>query len=72
MPKESVENGKLIRSSGVVSFLTMVSRVFGLLRDVVIANVFGSGAGADTCFLGVDFLAPFLALDPEFLDEGIL
>ena len=53
MPKESVENGKLIRSSGVVSFLTMVSRVFGLLRDVVIANVFGSGAGADAFFVAL-------------------
>ena len=53
MPEDSVENGKLIRSSGVVSLLTMVSRVFGLLRDVVIANVFGSGAGADAFFVAL-------------------
>ena len=53
MPEDSVKNGKLIRSSGVVSLLTMVSRVFGLLRDVVIANVFGSGAGADAFFVAL-------------------
>ena len=53
MPEDSAENGKLIRSSGVVSLLTMVSRVFGLLRDVVIANVFGSGAGADAFFVAL-------------------
>jgi len=53
MPEDSVKNGELIRSSGVVSLLTMVSRVFGLLRDVVIANVFGSGAGADAFFVAL-------------------
>ena len=30
---------------------TLVSRVFGLVRDVVIAAVFGAGAGADTFFV---------------------
>lgn len=41
----------LLRSSGVVSIMTMVSRVFGLVRDMVIAYTFGAGAGADAFFL---------------------
>jgi len=41
----------LLRSSGVVSAMTMVSRVFGLIRDMVIAFYFGAGAQADVFFL---------------------
>ncbi|MDH5736973.1 MAG: murein biosynthesis integral membrane protein MurJ [Gammaproteobacteria bacterium] len=41
----------LLRSSSVVSFMTMISRVFGLLRDMVIAYFFGASAGADAFFL---------------------
>ena len=42
---------KLFRSGLVVSAMTMISRVFGLLRDMVIAYFFGSAAGADAFFL---------------------
>ena len=38
---------KLIKSGMIVSFMTLVSRVLGLVRDVVIANVMGSGVMAD-------------------------
>lgn len=41
----------LLKSSGVVSGMTMLSRVLGLVRDMVIAYYFGSSAGADTFFL---------------------
>lgn len=41
----------LLKSSGVVSSMTMLSRIFGLVRDMVIAYYFGSSAGADTFFL---------------------
>ena len=41
----------LLRSSGLVSLLTMLSRILGLVRDMVIANFFGAGAGADVFFL---------------------
>ncbi len=41
----------LLKSSAVVSALTTVSRVFGLIRDMVIANYFGASAGADAFFL---------------------
>jgi putative peptidoglycan lipid II flippase len=37
----------LLRSAGVFSGLTLVSRVFGLVRDQIIAIVFGPSAGLD-------------------------
>lgn len=38
---------KLIRSGLIVSAMTLISRVLGLVRDVVIANVMGAGVMAD-------------------------
>ena len=37
----------LFRSTAVVSSMTMISRVFGLLRDMVFTNIFGAGASTD-------------------------
>lgn len=37
----------LLRSASVFSSLTLVSRVFGLIRDQILAIVFGPGAGLD-------------------------
>jgi len=42
---------RLLRSSAIISLMTLLSRVFGLLRDMVIARVFGSGAAADAFFV---------------------
>ncbi|GAA4873942.1 murein biosynthesis integral membrane protein MurJ [Ferrimonas pelagia] len=42
---------KLIRSGMIVSAMTLISRVLGLLRDVVVANLMGAGAAADVFFL---------------------
>lgn len=36
-----------IRSSFIFSFLTMISRVFGFIRDLLLANYFGTGMLAD-------------------------
>ncbi|CAI8364829.1 MAG: putative lipid II flippase MurJ [SAR92 bacterium MED-G29] len=41
----------LLRSSGVVSFFTMMSRFMGLARDVVFARVIGAEALADVFFV---------------------
>ena len=41
----------LMRSGLVVSSMTMVSRVLGLVRDVVIATLLGAGQGADAFFV---------------------
>ncbi|WP_240036503.1 murein biosynthesis integral membrane protein MurJ [Halomonas urmiana] len=40
-----------MRSGLVVSVMTMLSRVMGLVRDVVIATLFGAGDGADAFFV---------------------
>src|SRR5690606_20646049 len=57
--KESTDNsarpprkrGGLLRSSAVTGSMTMVSRVLGLARDVVLARMFGPGDGTDAFFL---------------------
>ena len=41
----------LLRSSGVVGVMTLLSRVLGLVRDVVIANLFGATGSADAFFV---------------------
>ncbi len=39
---KSSENSKVVKAAGIVSAATMVSRVFGLARDMVIAAFFGA------------------------------
>ncbi|MCV5737637.1 lipid II flippase MurJ, partial [Escherichia coli] len=34
----------------IVSAMTLISRVLGLVRDVVVANLMGAGASADVFF----------------------
>lgn len=41
----------LLRSSGIVSSMTMLSRILGLLRDMVFARVIGADALADAFFV---------------------
>ncbi len=41
----------LARSSVLVGSMTMISRVLGLLRDIVIASAFGAGSSADAFFV---------------------
>ena len=50
---------KLIKSGMIVSVMTLISRVLGLIRDVVIANVMGAGAMADV-FLFANKIPNFL------------
>jgi putative peptidoglycan lipid II flippase len=54
LTEETTEQKKdhgLLRSSGVVSFFTMLSRLLGLARDVVFARVIGAEALADVFFV---------------------
>lgn len=41
----------LLRSSAVVGVMTMLSRVLGLVRDVVVASYFGASSSADAFFV---------------------
>jgi putative peptidoglycan lipid II flippase len=45
------EVGKLTRAAGVVGFFTLLSRVSGLFRDVVIGFLFGAHGAADAYFV---------------------
>ena len=45
------EAGKLTRAAGVVGFFTLLSRVSGLFRDVVIGFLFGAQGAADAYFV---------------------
>ena len=40
----------LLRSTGVVGSMTLVSRILGFVRDLVIARIFGAGADTDAFF----------------------
>ncbi len=42
---------ELVRSSAVVGVATLLSRVLGLLRDVVLANLIGASSNADAFFV---------------------
>jgi putative peptidoglycan lipid II flippase len=44
-------SGKLFKSGMIVSAMTFISRVLGLVRDAVVANLLGAGANADVFFL---------------------
>ncbi|EIJ70473.1 murein biosynthesis integral membrane protein MurJ [Pasteurella bettyae] len=50
---------KLLKSGITVSVMTLLSRVLGLVRDVVIANIIGAGAAADV-FLFANRIPNFL------------
>jgi putative peptidoglycan lipid II flippase len=62
------ENAKVARAAGVVGLYTMLSRVFGFLRDVVVAAFFGAGLVTDAFF--VAFRIPNLLR--RMLGEGSL
>ena len=44
-------NKKLSKAAGAVGGMTLISRLFGFLRDMVIAMAFGSSASADAFFV---------------------
>ena len=50
-PTNLKADGGLLRSSGVVSFFTMLSRILGLARDIIFARVIGAEALADVFFV---------------------
>ena len=49
--RRTVNGSNLLRSVSCTGIGTLVSRVLGLVRDVVFASVFGAGASADTFFV---------------------
>lgn len=45
------KRGGLLASSALVGVMTMLSRVLGLVRDVIFANLLGASAGTDAFFV---------------------
>ncbi|HEY0974448.1 MAG TPA: murein biosynthesis integral membrane protein MurJ [Solimonas sp.] len=43
----------LLKSSGIVSLMTLLSRVLGFVRDVLLAVAFGAGAGMDAFLIAL-------------------
>ncbi|EKF74483.1 MviN family membrane protein [Alcanivorax hongdengensis A-11-3] len=52
-PEVKAKRGGLLASTAVVASMTMLSRVLGLVRDVVIARMLGASAGADAFFVAL-------------------
>ena len=49
--KEHGENAQVVRAAGQIGGLTLLSRISGLGRDMVIGYVFGAGLAADAFFV---------------------
>ena len=45
------ENSRVTKAAGIVGAATLLSRIFGFLRDVVIAGYFGAGLASDAFFV---------------------
>ncbi len=41
------EQHRLVRSAGAMSFMTLISRIFGYLRDLLLAQILGASRSAD-------------------------
>jgi len=49
--QSTTENRRVIKAAGVVGSATLLSRIFGFIRDVVIAWFFGAGLASDAFFV---------------------
>ncbi|MGH7369299.1 MAG: murein biosynthesis integral membrane protein MurJ, partial [Candidatus Methylomirabilaceae bacterium] len=47
---EQGQSGKIVRAAGVVSGATLLSRILGFIRDMIIAGMFGAGSATDAFF----------------------
>lgn len=65
---EQAKTGKIARAAGVVSGATLLSRVLGFIRDLIIARSFGAGTATDAFFAA--FRLPNMLR--ELLGEGAL
>jgi len=43
---------KLFKSTAIISLMTLLSRISGLVRDVVMANILGPGSLSDAFVVG--------------------
>ena len=55
----------VLKSSSIYSFFTFLSRIFGYLRDILIANFLGTGIYADIFFVAFRFPNTFRRIFSE-------
>ncbi|MBZ0168640.1 MAG: murein biosynthesis integral membrane protein MurJ [Kofleriaceae bacterium] len=65
---EQEHRGRIARAAGVVSGATLLSRILGFVRDLIIARAFGAGTATDAFFAA--FRLPNMLR--ELLGEGAL
>ena len=65
---EQERPGRIVRAAGVVSGATLLSRILGFVRDLIIARAFGAGTATDAFFAA--FRIPNMLR--ELLGEGAL
>ncbi|MDE2058653.1 MAG: murein biosynthesis integral membrane protein MurJ [candidate division NC10 bacterium] len=65
---EQEHPGRIVRAAGVVSGATLLSRILGFTRDLIIARAFGAGTATDAFFAA--FRLPNMLR--ELLGEGAL
>ena len=63
-----MKTASIAKNTGLVSFFTFLSRIFGMLRDSIIAAYFGAGFTTDSFYLA--FTIPNLLR--RFVAEGTL
>jgi len=47
IPQKETENTRVVKAAWVVGLATLLSRVFGFIRDMVVAGFFGAGLATD-------------------------
>ena len=50
-PRKETENARVVKAAWVVGLATLLSRVFGFIRDMAIAGFFGAGLATDAFFV---------------------
>ncbi|MBF0212431.1 MAG: murein biosynthesis integral membrane protein MurJ [Magnetococcales bacterium] len=50
-PPDRSGQTQLLRSTAIIGFFTLLSRISGFIRDMIIATAFGAGMGADAFFV---------------------
>lgn len=63
-----MKSSSVAKTTGLVSIITMLSRVFGMLRDTIVASYFGAGYVSDAFYLA--FTIPNLLR--RFVAEGTM
>ena len=71
-PRSSKTGETVVHKASSVSFATLISRILGYVRDMLIANFFGATMAADAFFVAYripNLLRRLLILDPLPLIE---